>query len=192
MSASERRLWTPGRPTVQETDEGNQPLIYRQVEGRSVDMLNGATQGIRGKKIERVLDVFTLGLAQSYKIERARRHSPLARPPRVEDVAGELLTAAASLAEPVTASVVDIKQSHHGVALHLDYDSHFDEQHQLAAVTKDVLRLPAARPIGPHDAYIVLLEGQLPRQGQTAQLSGLANTLLGEEIRLSAARGPGD
>lgn len=163
-------------------------LLYRQVEGASVDALNEATHGIRGRKIERVLDTFTLALVQEHKLAEARGYSTFERPRRIEDLAEELETATGSLAHPVTATVLDVKPHRASeVAVYLGYPSLFEEQRALVLAAQEALGLSAPRSLAPIATYVTVLEGQLPRRGQTAQLESIREALP-EDIELSAVQ----
>lgn len=176
-------------PSAGETTD--HALLFRKVEGLSIALLNEATVDVRGKKVERVLDHFRLPLVYDYKLEEARHYSTFERPPRAEDVAEVLETVTDSLADPVTATILDVKPHHTGgIAAYVDYSEGYDEQREMILAAQETLRLPEARPLGPQSLYITILKGRLPRLSHATQLDRLRDALSGEEIALSSVQRP--
>jgi hypothetical protein len=184
-----RRLWTPAGPEAVSGMPQDAPpaLLYRRVEGISVDHLNTATHDAKGRSMNRVLDTFIMTLMYASKLEEARNYAP-AEPLPVEEILQKLGELPLNR-DPLTARVVDVA-SHDGrdVAVYLDHPVLFEEQRDVTLAVRDMLNLPAPRNIGPLERYVTVIEGQLPRHSQARQLANIRETLP-EEITLSALQG---
>lgn len=181
------RLWTPDDSATAAAANTQPVLLYRQVEGISVDHLNKATHDAKGRSISRVLDTFTMALMYASKLEEARNYAPN-EPLPVEEILQKLGELPLNR-DPVTARVVDVAP-HDGrdVAVYLDHPVLFEEQRDVTLAVSDILDLPVPRNIGPVERYVTVIEGQLPRHSQARQLAHIRETLP-EEVTLSALHG---
>jgi hypothetical protein len=160
--------------------------FFRQVEEPSIEALNKATRGIRGSKVARILDYFTLTLAYPNQISRLREGSRLKDVPTMRQIAqklGELQLA--SLEEPVVAEVLDVRPYAGAVGIYVEYPGYNAEQRAINGTVRDVLGFKPGRGItvGTKDLHVSIIRGDI-RDVNLNQIKGS----LPSQIHLSPAK----
>ena len=174
-------IWLPPiseEPTTRKGD--NLAWFRRQVTGSSVDDLNMATHGIKGRRIARVLDVFSLTLVYPSELEKAIEHSPLENPPTTEELAKKLGNLPlGSLYEPIEAAkVLDVRPHNSTVAIYVNYPPLHEERMAMTLAVWEHLGLPYPYDVTPDESYITIAEGDASA-GQIALIEAAVPTYIG-------------
>jgi hypothetical protein len=174
MSRSNSRQHKPKLPTsvapASTVEAGSSPassetLLFRKVTGLSVDALNIATHGIKGKNTQRILDDFTLPIFYEHQFGVALKESPLRGLPDAEEAKrklGELPIR--SLQKPKSADVVGFEPYHNSMVVLVDYPDLVEEQLLISQAVHRLLDLPADYNfrIGSAEPGIPIIIGQTP------------------------------
>lgn len=181
-------IWTPaGRKLEPTSDRPTDVLLMgRQVEGSSIADLNNSTQGL-GKKVPRILDTFWMGMVHARKLKEALTKSPLEEPPSIEDMVerfARLPRRVQSLGEPLVADVTGVRPYQGEVAVYLDYELLHEESMVMANALARYLDLPHPHDVVPSEPHIVIVEGQLSRVAQLADIEAAVP----DQIKLSAMK----